>query len=277
LNDIKLLLSRDEIVAHTSPHEWIQSYSQQLLSIENRFQYADVYKSQLKAQESKLYFEYFILHPMKLLLIFLQTEYCPQDASEIIKPKTMSTSILDLFTSAAAVELMEIKLNSFIVTGARESIPTLQSRILAKMWQDVRGQLTQIAGSLSILGSPVGLARNIGNGVQDFFYEPYLGLVQSPEDFLIGIKNGTSSLMAGVVSGTLNSTVALIGTASPGISYLSGDSEFIKQRLLSRQKIHASRHGAFDSLKDGGEQLLSGSTEDIHTAVTIGKSTQEEN
>ena len=70
--------------------------------------------------------------------------------------------------------------------------------------------------------------------------------------------------MAGVVSGTLNSTVALIGTASSGISYLSGDSEFIKQRLLSRQKIHASRHGAFDSLKDGGEQLLSGSTEDIY-------------
>ena len=158
---------------------------------------------------------------------------------------------------------MEFKLNSFIVTDARESIETLQSRILGKIWQDIKGQLAQIAGSLSVLGSPVGLARNIGNGVQDFFYEPYLGLVQSPEEFLIGVKNGTSSLMVGVVSGTLTSTVALIGTASSGISYLSGDREFIKQRLLSRQKIHASRHGALESLKDGSEQFISGITSGV--------------
>jgi hypothetical protein len=271
-NEIKVM-SRDDILAMNSPEHWIQSYSTELLSIENRFQYVDIYKSQLKAQESKLYFQHLIFHPIKILLTFLQTEYDPQHSQtggSLASPhrKTISSSILDLVTSAVAVELMEIKLNSFIVTDAHESVATLQTRIFTKMWHDVRGQLATIAGSLSILGSPAGLVRNIGNGVQDFFYEPYLGLVQSPEEFLIGIKNGTSSLMVGVVAGTLNSTATLIGTASSGFSYLSGDSDFIKQRLLSRQKIHASRHGAFDSLKDGSEQVILGITSGVSGIFT---------
>jgi hypothetical protein len=259
LNEIKVI-SRDDILVSSDPSDWILSYSRNLLSIENRFQYVDIYKSQLKAQESKLYFEHLIFHPIKISLTFLQTEYTPLSSSKV---KTISSSLLELLTSAVAVELMEIKLNSFIVTDAHESLATLQSRVFTKMWQDVRGQLGTIAGSLSILGSPAGLARNVGNGVQDFFYEPYLGLVQSPEDFLIGIKNGTSSLMVGVVAGTLNSTATLIGSASSGISYLSGDSDFIRQRLLSRQKIHASRHGALDSLKDGSEQVILGITSGV--------------
>ena len=35
--------------------------------------------------------------------------------------------------------------------------------------------------------------KNIGDGVQDFFYEPYLGLQQSPTDFVIGVGKGTGS------------------------------------------------------------------------------------
>ena len=38
-----------------------------------------------------------------------------------------------------------------------------------------------------------GLVKNIGDGVQDFFYEPYLGLQQSPTNFVIGVGKGTGS------------------------------------------------------------------------------------
>ena len=38
-----------------------------------------------------------------------------------------------------------------------------------------------------------GLLKNIGDGVQDFFYEPYLGLQQSPTNFVIGVGKGTGS------------------------------------------------------------------------------------
>jgi hypothetical protein len=40
----------------------------------------------------------------------------------------------------------------------------------------------------------------------------------------------------------MTSTVAFVGTASKGISYLSGDSEFIRNRELKRQ-LHRTEQG----------------------------------
>jgi hypothetical protein len=58
----------------------------------------------------------------------------------------------------------------------------------------LQSQLAQIAGSLAVLGSPLGFARKVGHGVKAFFYEPYHGLVQSPHEFVLGIRKGQSSL-----------------------------------------------------------------------------------
>ena len=63
---------------------------------------------------------------------------------------------------------------------------------------DLQRQSAVIAGSyllsLSVLGRPAGLVKNIGGGVQNFFYEPYEGALQSPKDFVIGIGKGTTGL-----------------------------------------------------------------------------------
>lgn len=92
-----------------------------------------------------------------------------------------------------------------------------------------------------------------------FFYEPYQGLVQSPQDFVLGIRKGTGSLLAGVVGGALTSTAALVGTASSGIAYLSGDKEFVKERSFKRQQGKAARdRGVMDGIKHGSEEVLSG-------------------
>ena len=113
------------------------------------------------------------------------------------------------------------------------------------------------------MGSPVGLARNIGEGVQDFFYEPYQGLMESPGDFILGIGKGTKSLVSGVVSGSLKSTAAIVDTASSGLSYLSGDSKYIRERANTRKKASASRGGVLSGIKDGGESVISGITSGV--------------
>ena len=51
-----------------------------------------------------------------------------------------------------------------------------------------------IAGSLTVIGSPMGFARKVGTGVKSFFYEPYKGAVDSPHDFVVGLGKGTSNL-----------------------------------------------------------------------------------
>ena len=103
---------------------------------------------------------------------------------------------------------------SFQVEDVMESRASLFDLIKNKTLHDLQAQLAQLAGSLTVIGSPMGFARKVGTGVKSFFYEPYQGAVHSPHDFVVGLGRGTSNLFQNVVSGAMNSTVALVGTAS---------------------------------------------------------------
>jgi hypothetical protein len=255
LQNLKLV-SKDQALALQAPQEWMDDYNELLLSPESRLQLVDSYKAHLTVQQPKIVFENFIFHPLKISLTFVHTQL-PRSRRRSSR-SSISSAALNMLTSIVEVELMAIKLNSFIVSNAVESVGSMLSRIEGKVLQDLKGQLAQMAGSLTVLGSPVGLARNIGNGVEAFFYEPYQGLVLGPQDFVRGLGRGTSSLVAGFVTGTLTSTAALVSTASSGISYLSGDSEFVRDRTLRMQKLHASRSGAIEGLKGGGDLVVAG-------------------
>ena len=57
--------------------------------------------------------------------------------------------------------------------------------------------------------------------------------MHSPEAFVAGLGKGTGGLMRGVVSGTITSTAAIVGSASKGVAKgvgaVSGDGEFVRQ------------------------------------------------
>ena len=248
--------SPSEALARAKPQEWIAEYNGRILSPIHRKQLVDIFQSHMSAKAPKIHFEHIVLHPMKIALTFLPTKAPARDE----RTTSIGTAVMDILTSMAAVELMEIRLNSFIVKDAIESFGTLQTRVTNKLYQDLMHQLAQIAGSLTVLGSPAGLVRNVGGGVQNFFYEPYQGLVQSPQDFLIGIRRGTSSLLTGVLGGVLNSTVNIVGSATSGLAYLTGDTDYVQQRAQERHRAKESaRHqGVVGGLKQGGKEVLSG-------------------
>lgn len=56
-----------------------------------------------------------------------------------------------------------------------ESITSMYRRILIKTRTELKSGLMSMGGSLlgsmSILGKPAGLLKNIGEGAEDFFYE----------------------------------------------------------------------------------------------------------
>ena len=246
-------LTPDQALAYANPQLWISEYNKQITSPIVTRELTDVYQAECMTRTSRILFEQLVFHPIKVSLSFLQTDL-PKGREESLT----SSNTLDTLVSVATVNSMEIRLNSFIVNNAVESIPSLQARIIAKTIVDVTKQLALIVGSLQVIGNPANLVSNVGNGVQDFFYEPYQGMVQSPAQFIKGVHKGTTSLVSGVVSGTLSSAAALVGTASSGISYLSGDQDFVRQRTLQRQKQQANRGGALSGMKHGGESVVSG-------------------
>lgn len=66
-------------------------------------------------------------------------------------------------------------MTSFQVKDIHESVDALLSRLSSHVTRELQHQIIEIAGnivgSLNFLGKPAGLYKNIGSGVEDFFYE----------------------------------------------------------------------------------------------------------
>ena len=261
LADLKFVDS-EQVNASATPTAWAEGFNKTAMSPRDQSQLVDVYHSQVAAQASKMYIEKLILHPMKLTLTFVQTPFPRQRGKE-----SFQATAINILTSLAGVDRMQIRLKSFEVEDAMESRASLMALIKNKTLHDLQAQLAQLAGSLTVIGSPMGFARKVGTGVKSFFYEPYQGAVHSPHDFVVGLGRGTSNLFQNVVSGAMNSTVALVGTASKGIGFLSGDQDYVRKRALKRQR-QRTHGGIMDGLIDGSESVLSGIASGMSGLVT---------
>ena len=154
------VVSADERKAKRRPVEWMQAYNADLLSPLTRQRVLDIHDCLRYCQQSKALFENIIFHPIKVYFTFVALSLPPDRQADAI-----SSYWVDLLGALVTVDLLEIRLKSFIVASAVESTQSLSRRLQAKVVQDIEGQLAQIAGSV-VLGSPAGLLRNIGGGVQ---------------------------------------------------------------------------------------------------------------
>lgn len=64
-----------------------------------------------------------------------------------------------------------------------------------------------VVGSLEILGSPSGLARSVGTGLKDFVLRPYEGMLRGPWGFLVGVAQGSTSLLRHVTAGKIRHSI----------------------------------------------------------------------
>lgn len=252
LDDLKIL-TRSQALALSVPDLWLNEFNMRQLYPQQQLRMVNVYRSKIQAQQSKMYFKKLIIHPVKITFTFAQTTFPRR-----LQRETLQSTVLNVLMSLVGVEKLRLHLRSFEVEDAMESLSTLADMINSKSMQDVRSQLTQIAGSLTMLGSPIGFARRVGSGVKAFFYEPYQGAVHGSGDFFLGLGRGTSTLFSGVVSGAMDSAVAIVGTASKGISHLSGDADYVRKRAIKRQQSKVNRGGILEGMREGGESVISG-------------------
>jgi hypothetical protein len=129
-----------------------------IMSTSFRRQVVDIYGAKTAAHASKLYIDSLVIHPFKFLLTFTQVPFPRKTESD----ENISYALFNILTTLAGVDEMELKFNSFIVSGSMEPLSSLKTRVVAKLMQDFQSQIGQVAGSLSVFGSPIGLVRNIG-------------------------------------------------------------------------------------------------------------------
>ena len=119
-------------------------------------------------------------------------------------------------------------------------------------------------GSLEILGSPATLVRKIGRGVRDFFSIPYEGITRSPAFFILGLGQGSASLVRSIASGTIHSVTSFSTSISRNMERLSMDQRHM-QELQQYRSEYQSRQQKGGSLATG---LLGGITTFGHSLVS---------
>ncbi|KMS65405.1 hypothetical protein BVRB_036320, partial [Beta vulgaris subsp. vulgaris] len=117
---------------------------------------------------------------------------------------------IDMLLGAAGVTLSSIKeapirIDSLEISDVFGSWQTLLDPIKKHYLIQILQQAYKILGSLSVLGNPVGLVSNLGQGVKHLFYDPAQGLVSSPLDFGKGLATGSTRFVQHTVGGVLSS------------------------------------------------------------------------
>ncbi len=252
LNDLKYI-SREQTLASATPNIWMDDRNKYMFSAE-RLLLLDVYSSKASSMQDKMYFENMIIHPIRLQATFTQTAY-PRKGSKHI---TLQSTFMNIVTSFAGVDELDLKLNSFKVSDALESTTSLQGAFIYKTCEEIKGQLVDVIGSMAAIGAPLGFAKKIGSGVSDLFYEPLQGIVHSPSEFINGLGRGTTSFANSVLSGFSSSISGMSVSASKGLGYLTGDGEYVRQREQKRQTQKVRNDGFFGGIANGVESVGSG-------------------
>ena len=106
-----------------------------------------------------------------------------------------SSMLRSMGATLTRIENAPLRLHGVTLRHAYESFNTIAETITAQYSFDALRQAYVILGSSELLGNPISLFKHLGTGVRDFFYEPAVGLIQSPSIFLRGIQRGTLSLV----------------------------------------------------------------------------------
>lgn len=131
----------------------------------------------------------------------------------------------------------------------------LMKRAVRHYSEEFLKQMYVLVLGLDVLGNPFGLIRGLSEGVEAFFYEPFQGAVQGPEEFAEGIVIGVKSLLGHTVGGAAGVVSRITGSVGKGLAAITMDKEYQQKR---REEMGRQPRDFSGSLAKGGKGFLRG-------------------
>jgi len=215
------------------------------------------------------YFELFHLNPVKVLVSFMtsidldasSTEQKNEDEEEGENSSNGLAEILGYVGILTDIERAPIELNALMLQNPFCNKNDLMQRITKHYTLAGLKQAYKIVGSADFLGNPVSLVSNLGTGVKDFFYEPAMGIVESPAAFGKGIAKGTKSLVLKTTYAIFDTASKLTGTVAKVGAKLTMDDDYQRERAIRNQtKARHAGEGIVYGARDFGIGLYKGIT-----------------
>ncbi|KAI1289479.1 Vacuolar protein sorting-associated protein 13C [Halotydeus destructor] len=170
--------------------------------------------------------------------------------------------VFDILLKSAGVTLTEFKNVLFKIDYYERKNVLLSNEELigdasGHYVRQVLKQFYLIVLGLDVIGNPVGLAMGLTQGVGDLFYEPFMGIIEGPEEFAEGLALGVRSLFSSTVGGAAGALSKITGTLGEGVSALTMDDDYIKKR---RARLNQDKTNVAASGKALAKGFLSGIT-----------------
>ncbi|CAL8297150.1 unnamed protein product [Gadus morhua 'NCC'] len=215
-------------------------------------------------------YEYFHISPIKLhLSLSLSTGgddgNKEKRESELIPVQSLNLLLKSIGATLTDVQDVVFKLAFFQLNFQFCTYQELQREVTGHYLKQAIKQMYVLVLGLDVLGNPFGLIRGLSEGVEAFFYEPYQGAIQGPEEFVEGMALGVKALVGGAVGGIAGAASRITGAMAKGVAAITMDEEYQQKR---REAMNKQPSGLKEGLARGGKGLVSGFVSGITGIVT---------
>ncbi|XP_072137655.1 intermembrane lipid transfer protein VPS13A isoform X1 [Mobula birostris] len=214
-------------------------------------------------------YEYFHISPIKLHLSFSissgSEESNKQQETELVPIQSLNLLLKSIGATLTDVQDVVFKLACLEIQHQFYTTQQLQWEVIRHYSKQAIKQLYVLVLGLDVLGNPFGLIRDISEGVGAFFYEPYQGAIQGPEEFVEGMALGVKALVGGAVGGIAGAASRITGAMAKGVAAITMDEEYQQRR---REAMNKQPSGIKEGITRGGKGLVSGFVSGITGIVT---------
>ncbi|GAB1302254.1 Vacuolar protein sorting-associated protein 13A [Apodemus speciosus] len=205
-------------------------------------------------------FEYFHISPIKLhLSVSLSSGGEEAKDSErhggLIPVHSLNLLLKSIGATLTDVQDVVFKLAFFELNYQFHTTSELQSEVIRHYSKQAIKQMYVLILGLDVLGNPFGLIREFSEGVEAFFYEPYQGAIQGPEEFVEGMALGLKALVGGAVGGLAGAASKITSAMAKGVAAMTMDEDYQQKR---REAMNKQPAGLREGITRGGKGLVSG-------------------
>ncbi|XP_010976374.1 intermembrane lipid transfer protein VPS13A isoform X3 [Camelus dromedarius] len=215
-------------------------------------------------------YEYFHISPIKLHLSVSLSSGGEEAKDSEQHGGQMAVHSINLLLKSIGATLTDVqdvvfKLAFFELNYQFHTTSELQSEVIRHYSKQAIKQMYVLILGLDVLGNPFGLIREFSEGVEAFFYEPYQGAIQGPEEFVEGMALGLKALVGGAVGGLAGAASKITSAMAKGVAAMTMDEDYQQKR---REAMNKQPAGLREGITRGGKGLVSGFVSGITGIVT---------
>ncbi|KAG7468238.1 hypothetical protein MATL_G00140800 [Megalops atlanticus] len=212
------------------------------------------------------FFEHFHISPIKLhLSLSLGSSGDDSENQDMVAIQSVNLLLKSIGATLTDVDDLIFKLAFFEVKYQFYRREKLMWAVIRHYSEQFLKQMYVLVLGLDVLGNPFGLIRGLSEGVEAFFYEPFQGAVQGPEEFAEGFVIGVRSLLGHTVGGAAGMVSRITGSVGKGLAAITMDKEYQQKR---REEMNRPPKDFGESLAKGGKGFLKGVVGGVTGIVT---------